>query len=159
MPMIYAIVNKSSGFAYIGCTGGKLNKRMREHRCLLNQGKHQAVLLQKDWNEVGEAGFDVVELERLSEDSSVIDKRVRELYWMQTYQDRLYNAHQVSFSPTKEAIAKGVANAHKHAGNRWTDEANRKRSESQKGKPKGHGAKISATKIAKALLSKVGLMR
>lgn len=140
MPMIYAIVNKFSGFAYIGCTGGKLNKRMREHRCLLNQGKHQAVMLQKDWKELGEQGFNVLGLERLEENASVLDKRVRELYWMQKYQDRLYNAHQISFSLTKEAAAKGVANAHKQPGNRWTEEANRKRSEAQKGKPKGHGA-------------------
>ena len=159
MPMIYAIVNKSNGFAYIGCTKGKLNKRMREHRCLLNQGKHLATQMQADWDRDGEEGFDIIEVEKLADDASVLDKRVRELYWMQRYQDKLYNAHQVSFAPTKAAIAKGVANAHKEPGNRWTEEANRKRSEAQKGKPKGHGDKISATKKANAFFRKIGLMR
>lgn len=159
MPMIYAIEHKSSGYAYIGCTAGKLNKRMREHRCLLNNGKHLAIKMQADWDEVGEEGFKVIELEQLAEDASVVDKRVRELYWMQVYQGRLYNEHQVSFAPTKAAIRKGVANAHKEPGNRWTDEVNRKRSEAQRGIPKGHGAKISETKRRNAELRKAGLMR
>jgi group I intron endonuclease len=159
MPLIYAILNKSNGYAYVGCTKGKLNKRMREHRCLLNQGKHLATLMQQDWDRDGEEGFTLVELEKLPENASVVDKRVRELYWMQRYQNTLYNAHQVSFAPTPEAIRKGVANAHNEAGNRWTDEVNRKRSEAQKGKPKGHGTKISATKKANAFFKKIGLMR
>jgi hypothetical protein len=159
MPMIYALVNKSSGFAYVGCTKGKLTKRMREHRCLLNQGKHLATLLQADWKQQGEAGFEAIVLEKLPDDATVVVKRVRELYWMQRYEDRLYNAHQVSFAPTADATRKGVANAHKLPGNRWTEEANRKRSEAQKGIPKGHGAKISATKRARALERQLGLMR
>ena len=159
MPMIYAIVNKSNGFAYIGCTKGKLNKRMREHRCLLNNGKHLSTKMQSDWDEVGEEGFDLLELELLPDESSVVEKRVRELYWMQVYQGRLYNEYQISFAPARHAMLKGVANAHKEPGNRWTEEVNRKRSEAQKGKPKGHGAKISATKQRTAALRKAGLMR
>ena len=154
MPMIYAIQNKTSGFTYVGRTKGSLAKRMREHRCLLNQGKHLAKKLQDDWNEQGEEGFKIIELERLPNDATVVVKRVRELYWMQVYQSKLYNAHQVSFAPTKEAILKGVANAQLHPGNRWSEEANRKRSESQKGIPKNHGAKISATKRARAIEAK-----
>lgn len=159
MPMIYAIVNKVSGYAYVGCTGGKLAKRMREHRCLLNQGKHTALLLQVDWDIQGEDGFKVDALEQLDDNASVLDKRVAELYWMQKFQDKLYNAHQVSFAPPPGAQRKAAQVAHLHKGNRWTEEANRKRSESQKGKPKGHGAKISATKKAKALERKNSLMR
>lgn len=157
--MIYAIVNKVSGFAYIGCTKANLNKRMREHRCLLNQGKHLAIQMQTDWNEHGEQAFMALEVERLANDASVVEKRVRELYWMQQYQDRLYNAHQTSFAPTRAAIEKGLANAHKSPGNRWTEEANRKRSEAQRGIPKGHGAKISATKRARAKERQNSLMR
>jgi group I intron endonuclease len=151
MPTIYAIFNKSNGFAYIGCTKGNLAKRMREHRCLLNQGAHSSTRMQQDWKHDGESCFSIVGLEKLPDDASVLDKRVRELYWMQKHQDHLYNAFQVSFAPTPEAIAKGVANAHLKPGNRWTEEVNRKRSEAQLGIPKGHGAKISATKRAKRL--------
>lgn len=159
MPMIYAIENKVTGFAYVGCTKGNLAKRMREHRCLLNQGKHLATKMQEDWKQQGEQVFKTIELERLAEDATVVEKRVRELYWMQKYQDKLYNAHQVSFAPTRQAMEKGVANAHKVPGNRWTEDANQKRSEAQKGIPKGHGAKISATKRARTLERQNSLMR
>jgi hypothetical protein len=115
--------------------------------------------MQVDWDRDGEEAFTILELEALPENASVVDKRVREIYWMQHYQNTLYNAHQVSFAPTKEAMRKGVAAAHKEPGNRWTEEVNRKRSEAQKGKPKGHGAKISATKQQHSFLRKLGLMR
>jgi hypothetical protein len=61
----------------------------------------------------------------------------------------LYNEHRISMRPSDAAIQRGVANAHLSPGKRWTVEANEKRSLAQKGIPKGHGAKISATKRAK----------
>ncbi len=155
MAVVYAIRNRLNGFVYVGCTAGKLAKRMREHRCLLNSWKHTATKLQTDWHKHGEAEFEIVALETLPQDATVVTKRVRELYWMQFYSTSLYNAFQNSFAPTPEAIAKGVEAARHVTGNRWTPEANEKRRMAQLGKPKGHGAKISATKRAKrALLSK-----
>lgn len=156
MAVVYGIRNKLTGFVYVGCTAGKLAKRMREHRCLLNGWKHTATLLQTDWHKYGEAEFEIVTLETLPQDATVVTKRVRELYWMQHYSTSLYNAFQNSFAPTPEAIAKGVEAARTATGNRWTTEANEKRILAQIGKPKGHGAKISATKQAKraALLSR-----
>lgn len=74
---------------------------------------------------------------------------------MDRYDGRLYNRHRVSFSLLPEAKAKGVLAAHKERGLRWTPEANLKRSLAQKGKPKGHGAKISATKRAKRSVAAV----
>lgn len=155
MAVVYAIRNKLNGFVYVGCTAGKLAKRMREHRCLLNNWKHTATLLQTEWHKHGEAEFEIVTLETLPQDATVVTKRVRELYWMQFYSTKLYNAFQNSFAPTPEAIAKGVEAARHVVGNRWTPEANEKRRQAQLGKPKGHGAKISATKRAsRALISK-----
>lgn len=153
MPMIYAIRNTINGFAYVGCTAGSLAKRMREHRCLLNQGKHTATMMLDDWKEHGQKCFEIVVLEELAPDASVVDKRVRELYWMQVYgtQDKIYNAFQNSFAPTKEAIAKGVESSRTSVGNRWSEETNEKRRVAQLGKPKGHGAKISETKRRKKL--------
>lgn len=155
MAVVYGIRNKLTGFVYVGCTAGKLAKRMREHRCLLNNWKHTATLLQTDWHKYGEAEFEIVTLETLPKDATVVTKRVRELYWMQHYSTTLYNAFQNSFAPTPEAIAKGVA-ASRLLPRIQTAEANEKRRLAQLGKPKGHGAKISATKQAKraALLSR-----
>lgn len=109
MIKIYAIRNKENGMVYVGCTAANINKRMREHRCLLNQRRHAAPGLQADWNQVGEAGFEIVILEQLPPESSVVEKRVAELYWMQHFNHALYNLNQTSFAPTKEAIKKGVA--------------------------------------------------
>ena len=155
MAVVYGIRNKLTGFVYVGCTAGKLAKRMREHRCLLNGWKHTATLLQTDWHKYGEAEFEIVTLETLPQDATVVTKRVRELYWMQFYSTQLYNAFQNSFAPTPEAIAKGVAASAKMP-RIQTAEANEKRRLAQLGKPKGHGAKISATKQARraALLAK-----
>ncbi len=147
MPAIYAIRHKASGFVYIGCTKGKLAKRMREHRCLLNQGKHLCTKLQSDWKRDGESAFESIELEHLADDATVVDKRVRELAWMQQHQAALYNEHQVSFAPIPAAIRKGIA-ASAAVPRPQTPEANEARRQAQLGKPKGHGAKISATKRA-----------
>ena len=152
MVAIYALRCKANGFAYVGCTKGKIGKRMREHRCLLNAGAHKASLLQVDWLTFGPEAFEIVVLQALPEGATIEHKRRAELDWMASFKaaGKLYNAHLVSFSPTPEAKAKGVANAHKRPGNRWAPEVNEKRRLSQLGKPKGHGAKISATKRAKS---------
>jgi tRNA(His) 5'-end guanylyltransferase len=63
----------------------------------------------------------------------------------------LYNKAIVSFELKPEWATKGVENSRHSVGNRWTPEANMKRRLAQLGKPKGHGAKISATKQAKKL--------
>ena len=150
MPYVYAIKHKASGYIYVGCTKGKLAKRMREHRCLLNQGRHSCPLMQVDWNRDGEDGFEITPLESLPEDANVVLKRVRELYWMQVHAEKLYNQHQTSFAPQPWAIAKGVAAAAElRRGTKNSPESNKKRRLAQIGLPKGHGAKISATKRAK----------
>lgn len=149
MVTIYALrclVNKK---AYIGCTEAKLSKRLREHRCLLNNNKHNEKLLQNDWNEYGSSHFEIVALEMFS-NSSVEHKRKSETAWMAKFDTDglLYNTNRASFMPCEQAIRNGVANSHKNKGNRWTAEANEKRRLAQLGKPKNHGHKISATKKA-----------
>jgi hypothetical protein len=153
MVTIYALRCLATGEAYVGCTAGKLGKRMREHRCLLNGRKHKARRLQARWDEYGSTGFTLESLESLPTESGVIVKRERELFWMRSYSERgmLLNEHEVSFRPTSEAIAKGVEAARHAVGNRWTPETNLKRRLAQLGTPKGHGAKISATKRARAM--------
>lgn len=150
MVTIYGLVNIVTGCTYVGCTAGKLGKRMREHRCLLKAGKHAAKRLQKDWNELGESGFRLNVLECLGVEASVIQKREKELFWMKKMKQegKLYNDNETSFSPPKGAPAKAAA-ARVANGYKPTPESNEKRRLAQLGKPKGHGAKISATKRAK----------
>ncbi len=151
MVTIYALFCQANGKAYVGSTKAKLAKRFREHRCLLNGGSHQCADLLADWQKHKPDGFRVIELEIFLFDESLPTRRAAELKWMDFYAERglLYNEHRISMRPTDAAIAKGVANAHLRPGRRWTAEANEKRSQAQLGIPKGHGAKISATKRAK----------
>ena len=152
MVVIYGLTNKKTSKVYIGCTKDA-HKRYREHRCLLRNGKHAEPDLQSDWVAHGEQSFELHVLETLPHNTSVAVKRERELWWMDVLagEGRLYNRYRHSFQLSPEARKLGAANAHKVAGQRWTKEANEKRSLSQVGKPKGHGAKISATKRANRL--------
>lgn len=151
MAAIYALLCKETTKAYIGCTKGKLAKRLREHRCLLNSGGHSCRGLQADWSRLGEISFAMQMVEQLPPDAPVAMKRERELYWMAWFDDcgRLYNENRNSFAPTKEATLKGIEASRHVEGRKRSPEANLKRSLAQKGKPKGHGAKISATKQAR----------
>jgi hypothetical protein len=151
MVTIYAVRMKGNPYlgAYVGSTKGKISKRFREHRCLLNQGAHKTPKLQRAWDNFGADAFQIDSLEVL--DCGLDKRREAELKWMKLFEEEgvLYNEHRISMRPSDEAIRKGVANAHLSPGNRWTPEANEKRRLAQLGKPKGHGAKISATKRAK----------
>jgi group I intron endonuclease len=151
MATIYAFKCRANGHGYIGCTKAKLAKRAREHRCLLNSGRHTATRLLADWRIYGPDAFEIVALEVLP-DASLSLRRERELWWMASFKQSglLYNEHEVSFAPVLEARVRGVEASRTATGNRWTPEANLKRRLAQLGKPKGHGAKISATKRAKA---------
>ena len=146
--VIYAIMCKPTGAVYVGSTKAKLSKRFREHRCLLENGRHKCEGMQADWTRYGKAQFVIYQLEALREFDGIETRREAELKWMRRFEhhNRLYNIHIISLRPTVEAIARGAANAHLKPGNRWTAEANEKRRQAQLGKPKGHGAKISATK-------------
>lgn len=151
MVAIYALIYLRSK-AYVGSTKASLGKRLREHRCLLNQGLHKTKALQDDWIACGgELWAEMMLLEVLPPEATLADRRDAEIRWMDVFagRDALYNEHRISMRPTDEAIERGVTNAHREPGNRWTPEVNERRSKAQLGKPKGHGAKISATKRAK----------
>jgi group I intron endonuclease len=153
MAVVYALECSVNGHAYIGVTSGNLRKRFREHRCLCNTGKHHAAKLVADWQRYGESAF----LMKVLEETEYSHRGAHceaEQKWIDLYaeQDKLYNAKQQSAGLTPEQTAKGIEASRTVAGNRWTPEANEKRRLAQLGKPKGHGAKISATKLAKKLL-------
>lgn len=147
MVTIYALLNTLSGFAYIGCTANKMNKRLREHRCLLRAGKHAEKLLQDSWNSDSEDNFMMMALENLPVESSVSEKRDVEIKWMDNFADRglLYNRNRTAFMPTQNAIALALA-MNPNKGRKQSPEEIEKRRLKQLGKPKNHGHKISATK-------------
>ncbi len=150
MVTVYVLKCKENGKVYVGCTANKLSKRLREHRCLLRANKHSEPDLQADWNCFGEACF-VMEAWQTLDAQSVDEKRKAELTAMQWFADLglLYNRNRTAFAPTKEARAAGQPKATATEGRKRSPEANEKRRLAQLGKPKGHGAKISATKRRK----------
>ena len=153
MAVIYALECTVNGFAYIGCTTVKPAKRLREHRCLLRQRKHSSQRMVEDWHLYGEATFELKILERLPVNADIHMKREAELRWMDDYKARgkMYNIAHTSFAGTPASLEKAIKAA-VNCANAWkrqTPEARMKRRLAQLGKPKGHGAKISATKRAK----------
>lgn len=146
MATVYALQNAVTQRAYIGCTRYKLSKRLREHRCLLRAGKHNEPELQEEWTRYGEANFSIKPLQEVGDDVHV--RRAAEKLWMAFYRSLglLYNRYGYSFEVDPEAMLKGIEASRHVVGRRWTPEANLARSVAQRGKPKGHGAKISATK-------------
>jgi len=150
MATIYALTCSVNGFAYVGVTTAKLSKRFREHRCLCRSGKHHAPLLAADWGRFGESAFTMVTLEE-AEYSHRGAHCEAEQKWIDTFasQGKLYNAHARSSGLGDDLTRKGIEASRTAVGNRWSAEANAKRRSAQLGKPKGHGAKISAAKQAK----------
>jgi group I intron endonuclease len=139
MAVIYAIECVWNQRVYVGCTGSTLNRRLNEHRSLLRKKKHTAVQMVSDCEKYGTDAFRMKVLEPLPSDATVEVKREAELRWMQHFADAglLYNAQMISFGPGEGYKLRS-----------HTPEANMKRRLAQLGKPKGHGAKISATKKA-----------
>lgn len=149
MATIYAIENTINGFAYVGVTAGKLAKRFREHRCLCNTGKHHAKRMLEDWQKYGEKAFVI----RALEDAEYTHRGAHcevEQKWIDYFDSlgKLYNARSISSGLTDAEIKAGIEASRSSIGRRWSPEANEKRRLAQLGKPKGHGAKISATKKA-----------
>lgn len=109
MVTIYAIECTENRKCYVGCTAGNIKKRMREHRCLLNSGKHSAKEMCRDWSTFGPDVFRIKTLE-ISRCSTVQEKREAELRWMRHYSARglLYNAFEISFAGPPGSMRKAV---------------------------------------------------
>jgi hypothetical protein len=118
----------------------------------LNKAKHTELELLSDWKQFGEQSFRMEVVFQMEDDLPVAAKRSMETFAMQRYKAAglLYNKNEASFAPAAHAIAKARANQRRGFAN--TPESNEKRRLAQLGIPKGHGAKISATKQAKKLM-------
>lgn len=139
MVVIYGLECLPTRFVYVGCTKYDLAKRCREHFSLLRHGKHNCSKMVEDFAKYGRDAFVSRVLEELPHNTTLDVKRDREIKWMSKFGDenRLYNHMIASF---------GVGT--KPEGWKPSPESNLKRRMAQLGKPKGHGAKISATKKA-----------
>src|SRR5277367_2726662 len=132
MAAVYGIVHLVSMKTLVGSVGdgrpntkrlyksteSKLSKRFREHRSLLNRGKHAEPELQKDWTQYGPDAFAMRLLEEI--EGSVESKREAELRWMANLdkQGLLYNQTRLAYALSPEAIKRGVEASRHVVGNR-----------------------------------------
>lgn len=121
---VYAITHSASGRSLIG-SSTNIEARWKNHRSLLNRGKHRIVALQRDWVAYGDVAFAFTILERV-DDASQLERRER-AWQRQANADALYNVLPDAFaidSPDlflgKRARARGVyAITNKENGRRY----------------------------------------
>ena len=94
MAVIYGLTNKILGKMYVGSTEAKLSKRLREHRCLLRNGKHTSYKIQEDWNLYGEHEFEMRILEDIGHNVTHSVKKKAEQKWIDIIKEKglLYNS-------------------------------------------------------------------
>ena len=68
---IYQIRNRINSKVYVG-SAARFGKRWREHRSLLNNGKHHSEKLQRAWNKYGESSFEFIVLENVLDHSLLL---------------------------------------------------------------------------------------
>ena len=158
MAVIYGVVHIESGKTYVGRTICKPTKRFREHRCMLRNDRHSSFQVQADWNLYGASAFRFDILQDLGDNVSKERLSEAEQRWIDRMNESglLYNTYTRADGAQMEYFWKAIDASRKSTGNRWTAETNERRRVAQLGKPKGHGAKISATKRAKKLAALAG---
>lgn len=77
---IYSILNKENGKIYVGLSTN-VDRRWKEHRSELNQGKHHNSYLQNAWNKYGESAFEFNILEYCDED----ELSEKEIFWIEYF--------------------------------------------------------------------------
>lgn len=87
MGTIYAIINDTTGAAYIGSTKRDPTQRWQQHLLMLKRRQHPSVILQIAYDEVGESHFSLKILETVESDDLLKEK---EAYWMDQFPKR-YN--------------------------------------------------------------------
>lgn len=116
---IYLIKNTTNNKVYVG-SAVNIDKRWKQHKKDLNEGKHHSCHLQSAWDKYGEQSFTFDILELVTNPVHLLAYEQVYLDYYKSYEnDRGYNIYKVAGSPL------GV----KH-----TEEARRKISESNKGR-------------------------
>ena len=97
---VYAIEILRTGMMYVGCSI-RVEERWRHHLNWMKRGVHGVPQMQTEFDRYGASSFKFSILEKLPENPTPIERRVRELYWMQKFSDqgKLANEYQTSCPP------------------------------------------------------------
>lgn len=134
MTGVYCIENSVNGRKYIG-QSTDIEKRWRQHRQKLRNGKHNNMHLQRAWEEYGETAFLFYVLELCDE----MSLSAREIYYIEKF-----NSFESGYNMTQEGEGtRSCLHTEEYkkrmsemfAGRHFSDETIRKMSEAKKGKP------------------------
>jgi len=150
---IYLIKNIINKKVYIG-SAVNIDKRWKEHKKLLKQGKHHSKHLQYAWNIDGQLNFKFEIIEEVSNPLHLLSYEQVYLDYYKSYErERGYNICKVAGSmlgikhskETKQKMSKT------HTGKRFSEESKNKMSEAKKNMTEETKQKMSETHTGKIL--------
>lgn len=161
MAVIYRITNMANGKFYVG-SADSFARREWQHKYYLRRNEHKNPHLQSAWNKYGEEMFvfEIVETIPEGEDQLVWeDKWLRECVG----KEDCYNVNTLATAPrlgitlseeSKQKLSanrtgKAAGEAHYRYGQTVSDEVRQKIGNTQRGKPKKPGRKVSEAGLAK----------
>ena len=118
MGCIYEICNLANGRVYVG-SAMDIQKRQREHLCLLRQGRHYNKHLQNAWCKYGEEMFVFRVVEEVDDDQLIEREQVRINATESFLREKGYNARHIAES---------------NMGLKWSAESRQRQSKAQEGK-------------------------
>lgn len=161
MAVIYRITNMANGKFYIG-SAESFARREWQHKYALRRNEHKNPRLQAAWNFYGEEMFVFEILEEVPPDRTAFD--IENTYLMRFVgQEDCYNINTDAYVPrlgiphTEQSKAKVSASRkgkaageeHYRYGQTVSEEVRQKIGDTQRGKPKGPGRKVSEAGRAK----------
>ena len=161
MAVIYRITNMANGKFYIG-SAESFARREWQHKYYLKRNTHKNPHLQASWNKHGEEMFVFEVVEQIPDGE---DQLVWEDKWLRgcVGKPNCYNVNTLATAPrlgivlsdvAKENISEGrkgkhAGEEHYRYGQTVSDEVRQKIGDTQRGKPKGPGRKVSEEGRAK----------
>jgi group I intron endonuclease len=161
MAVIYRITNMANGKFYIG-SAESFARREWQHKYALRRDEHKNPRLQAAWNKYGEEMFVFEVIEEIAPDRNAFDVENTYLHKV-VGQENCYNintdaigmrtgiAHTEASKAKVSASRKGKAAGEDHYryGQTVSEEVRQKIGDTQRGKPKGPGRKVSEAGKAK----------
>jgi group I intron endonuclease len=161
MAVIYRITNMANGKFYIG-SAESFARREWQHKYALRRNEHKNPRLQAAWNKYGEEMFVFEVIEEIAPDRNAFDVENTYLHKV-VGQENCYNintdaigmrtgiAHTEASKAKVSASRKGKAAGEDHYryGQTVSEEVRQKIGDTQRGKPKGPGRKVSEAGKAK----------
>ena len=167
---IYLIKNIINKKVYIG-SAVNIDKRWKEHKKLLKQGKHHSIHLQQAWDKYGEQSFKFEVLEEVQKQEHLLSYEQVYLDYYKSYEgDKGYNICKVAGSPlglrrseeTKKKLSEaktGIKFSEEHkqklreakTGIKFSEEHKQKLREALRNMSEEHKRKISEARIGTKL--------